>query len=159
MQNFRGAEHPTCTPAPSPPMASGPSWVGRRGGVPWPCVQQAPCVLVGTREWRAGFAAEPRQAQSSRPQLHKPPLAPSWARMAAPCGGKSNICQMVLWLLGAVALTVEGLSTALVQPWFPDLPITVHPASSGGAFSRASNASLVARRQVGFSWSPSPGGC
>ena len=84
----------------------------------------------GAPGW-VGFAAEPKQAQSSRPQLHKPPLAPSWAGVAAPFGGKSDICQTVLWLLGAVALTVEGLRAASVQPWFPDLPVTVHPALSG----------------------------
>lgn len=155
-RGYRISEEQSTPPAPLHPAHLWPQapagWGG--GGVPWPCVQQAPCVLVGTREWRAAFAAEPKQAQSSRPQLHKPPLAPSWARMAAPCRGKSNICQMVLWLLGAVALTVEGLSTALVQPWFPDLPITVHPASSGRSLFTGQRCLPGGQKTSGFQLEP-----
>lgn len=162
---FPRSRTPCPTPAPSPPMALGPSWVWRGGGrvaFLGPVSSRPHVFWWGTRERRAGFAAEPKQAQSSCPQLHKAPLAPSWAGVAAPCGGKSDICQTVLWLLGTMALTVEGLGAALVQPRLPDLPVTVHPASSGRSLFMGQRCRPGGQNASGFqldpksSWLPRP---
>ena len=55
-----------------------------------------------------------------------------------------------LWGACVLPQSNPGSQTCLSLSTLPSL---------GGAFSQASNASLEARRQVDFSWSPSPGGC
>ena len=142
---------PGLPPAPSPPMALGPSWVG---GFLGSRSSRPHAFWWGTRDWWVGFAAEPKQAQSSHPQLHKPSLALSWAGVAAPCGGKSDICQTVLWLLGAMVLTVGGLRAASVQPRFPDLPVTVHPALSGRSLFTGQQCLPGGQKTSGFQLEP-----
>ena len=158
MQNFRGAEHP------APPLHPAHLW-------PW-----APAGGGGARSLALcpagpmhsggapGNGGRGLQQNPSRPRAaalsSTSPLLPhpgqgwlllvgvkaTFARQSS--GSRGPWCS--LWRVCVLPWSNPGSQTCLSLSTLPPL---------GGAFSRASDASLEARRQVDFSWSPSPGGC
>lgn len=83
-----------------------------------------------------GWQQSPNRVRAASPQLLSPHPGQRWLFTA---GVNTHVCQMALWLLGAVGLTVEGLhaawdsglDAALVQARLPDMPVRVHPSSPG----------------------------